>query len=98
MPGFAPRATFRCSRLQRMPTAQERLASALSDRYRIEREIRSGGMAIVYLAHDVRPEGRRRVAIKVLPPPFGSGLAVEEFMREVKVAAYLVQRNSHRVM
>jgi serine/threonine-protein kinase len=29
-----------------------RLAAALADRYRIEREIGAGGMATVYLAHD----------------------------------------------
>ena len=41
-----------------------RLKAALADRYRIEREIGSGGMATVYLAHDLKHH--RRVAIKVL--------------------------------
>ena len=40
----------------------ERLTAALSDRYRIERELGAGGMATVYLAHDLKHE--RDVAIK----------------------------------
>jgi serine/threonine-protein kinase len=32
----------------------ERLKNALADRYTIERELGSGGMATVYLAHDIR--------------------------------------------
>jgi eukaryotic-like serine/threonine-protein kinase len=43
-----------------------RLATALSDRYRIERELGAGGMATVYLAHDLKHD--RQVAIKVLRP------------------------------
>ncbi len=42
----------------------ERLKTALSDRYRIERELGSGGMATVYLAEDLKHH--RKVAVKVL--------------------------------
>ena len=42
------------------------VTSALSDRYRIESEIGSGGMATVYLAQDLKHD--RRVAVKVLKP------------------------------
>jgi serine/threonine protein kinase len=42
------------------------LDQLLADRYRLEREIGQGGMATVYLAHDLRHE--RKVAIKVLAP------------------------------
>ena len=35
----------------------DRLNTALSDRYSIEREIGSGGMATVYLAHDLKHNG-----------------------------------------
>lgn len=31
-----------------------RLTAALADRYRVERELGAGGMAVVYLAHDLR--------------------------------------------
>jgi serine/threonine-protein kinase len=43
-----------------------RLAVALADRCRIERELGAGGMATVYLAHDLKHE--RKVALKVLKP------------------------------
>jgi hypothetical protein len=69
-----------------MTTALERLATALADRYRIDHEIGSGGMATVYLAHDVQPELDRRVAIKVLHPEYSSAVAVERFLREVALA------------
>ena len=49
-----------------MPDVLERLTTALADRYRIEREIGRGGMAIVYLAHDLKHH--RQVAIKVVQP------------------------------
>jgi serine/threonine-protein kinase len=39
----------------------ERLKAALADRYAIERELRSGGMATVYLAEDVKHH--RKVAV-----------------------------------
>jgi serine/threonine protein kinase len=45
---------------------EERLKAALGDRYRIESEIGSGGMATVYLAQDLRHY--RKVAVKVLNP------------------------------
>ena len=41
-----------------------RLRAALGDRYTVEREVGRGGMATVYLAHDLRHQ--RRVALKVL--------------------------------
>ena len=64
-----------------------RLKSALTDRYRIEREIGSGGMATVYLAEDLKHH--RKVAIKVLRPELAASLGVERFMREIEIAANL---------
>lgn len=36
-----------------MDDALTRLSAALADRYRVDREIGAGGMAMVYLAHDI---------------------------------------------
>jgi eukaryotic-like serine/threonine-protein kinase len=65
----------------------ERLSAALSDRYRIERELGAGGMATVYLAHDIKHE--RDVAIKVLHPDLGAALGADRFLSEIKTTAKL---------
>src|SRR5829696_1644380 len=65
----------------------EGLAEALRDRYLIERELGAGGMATVYLAHDVRHD--RKVALKVLRPELAASLGPERFLREIKLAARL---------
>jgi tRNA A-37 threonylcarbamoyl transferase component Bud32/tetratricopeptide (TPR) repeat protein/TolB-like protein len=65
----------------------ERVRAALADRYSIEREIGQGGMATVYLAHDVRHD--RDVAVKVLRSELASALGPERFLREIKIAAKL---------
>jgi serine/threonine-protein kinase len=64
-----------------------RLGRALADRYRVERELGAGGMATVYLAHDLRHE--RDVAIKVLHPDLGAALGGERFLAEIKTTARL---------
>ena len=65
----------------------ERLAAALSDRYTIERELGAGGMATVYLAHDVKHD--RKVAIKVLRPELAAVLGAERFVQEITTTASL---------
>src|SRR5690349_20440391 len=65
----------------------ERLAAALSDRYRIERELGQGGMASVYLAEDLKHD--RKVAIKVLKPELSAVLGAERFVVEIKTTAAL---------
>jgi eukaryotic-like serine/threonine-protein kinase len=64
-----------------------RLRAALADRYHLERELGSGGMAIVYLAQDLKH--RRQVAIKVLRPELAAALGRERFLREVTTTANL---------
>src|SRR5215207_2264690 len=68
-----------------MPDLDARLAAALADRYRLERELGQGGMATVYLAVDVRHH--RKVAVKVLRPELAATLGVERFLHELETAA-----------
>ncbi|HXI19721.1 MAG TPA: serine/threonine-protein kinase, partial [Gemmatimonadales bacterium] len=70
-----------------MITDAQRLATALADRYRIERQLGSGGMATVYLATDLKHE--RHVALKVLRPELGAVLGDERFLAEIKITARL---------
>jgi len=63
------------------------LAAALADRYTIERELGQGGMATVYLAHDVRHD--RKVALKVLRPELAAVIGAERFLAEIKTTANL---------
>ena len=70
-----------------MPTTPARLSSALSDRYRLERELGQGGMATVYLAEDLKHG--RKVAIKVLHPELSAVIGGDRFLAEIKVTANL---------
>jgi serine/threonine-protein kinase len=65
----------------------EQVASALADRYRIERELGQGGMATVYLAQDLKHH--RKVAIKVLKPELAAVIGAERFLREIQTVAAL---------
>src|SRR5499426_2466544 len=64
-----------------------RLTAALSDRYRIERTLGQGGMATVYLAHDLKHA--RRVALKVLRPELAAVIGAERFLAEIQLTANL---------
>ena len=70
-----------------MNDSLDRLASALSDRYTIERELGAGGMATVYLAEDLKHH--RKVAVKVLRPELAAVIGAERFLKEIEVTANL---------
>jgi serine/threonine-protein kinase len=70
-----------------MPDLLERLKAALADRYAIERELGSGGMATVYLAEDLKLH--RKVAVKVLRPELAAALGPDRFLQEIEIAAQL---------
>jgi tetratricopeptide (TPR) repeat protein len=63
------------------------LKAALADRYRIDRELGRGGMATVYLVHDLKHD--RPVALKVMHPELAPLLGPERFLREIRFAARL---------
>ena len=68
-----------------MPDSAQLLAAALQDRYRVDRELGQGGMATVYLAHDLKHH--RQVALKVLRPELAAALGPEGFLREITLTA-----------
>jgi TolB-like protein len=67
------------------------LPELLGDRYRVGRELGRGGMARVYLAHDLKHA--RNVAIKVIRPELSASLGHDRFLREIGIAARLRHPN-----
>src|SRR3954469_18032274 len=65
----------------------DRIQRALGDRYVVERELGRGGMAVVFLARDVRHD--RPVAIKVFRSDVGDAPGAERFQREIRLLARL---------
>ncbi len=74
-----------------MNELQQRLGSGLAGRYTVERQLGEGGMAVVFLARDLRHE--RTVAVKVLRPDVSAEIGAERFLREIKMAARLTHTN-----
>ncbi len=70
-----------------MTFPSDSFAAALADRYRLERELGQGGMATVYLAHDLRHD--RKVAVKVLKPELAAAIGAERFLSEIRTTANL---------
>ena len=70
-----------------MTDSLARLSAALSDCYTIEVQLGEGGMATVYLAHDVKHA--RKVALKVLRPELAAVIGADRFLAEIKTTANL---------
>jgi tRNA A-37 threonylcarbamoyl transferase component Bud32/tetratricopeptide (TPR) repeat protein len=77
--------------MDRDPVMTTPAAAALAERYRLERELGRGGMATVFLAHDLRHG--RRVAVKVMHPELANAVGPERFLREIRIAAGLNHPN-----
>jgi TolB-like protein/tRNA A-37 threonylcarbamoyl transferase component Bud32 len=69
------------------PLELEQITGALSGHYAVDREVGAGGMATVYLAHDVKHD--RKVAVKVLRPELSATLGPDRFAREIRIIAQL---------
>lgn len=67
--------------------SRARLQAALAGDFTLERELGRGGMATVYLAHDLKHD--RPVALKVVHPEIAHSLGRERFTREIRLAARL---------
>ena len=61
------------------------LSAGLAGRYVVEREIGRGGMAVVYLARDMKHD--RLVAVNVLNPELTAALGTERFLAEIRTTA-----------
>jgi eukaryotic-like serine/threonine-protein kinase len=59
----------------------------LADRYLLERELGAGGMASVFLAHDVKHN--RKVAIKIMHPELAALIGPDRFLKEIETTANL---------
>jgi len=69
----------------------ERLRRALLPDYELERELASGGMGIVYVAHEVALN--RSVAVKIIRPGLDTAHAVAAFHREAQILANVPHAN-----
>jgi tetratricopeptide (TPR) repeat protein len=74
-----------------MSDLPQQLQAALADRYTLERELGRGGMAVVYLARDLKHD--RPVALKVLRPELAASIGADRFLREIRIAARLNHPN-----
>jgi serine/threonine-protein kinase len=89
-PLLAQPAVQRFSELAKDP-ADVKPPEMLGDRYQVGRELGRGGMASVYLAHDLKHD--RDVAVKIIRSDLSASLGHERFLREIEIAARLRHPN-----
>ena len=94
-----PHLAIRSTEVLSYSLVQERtlIGKVLGNRYRVLREIGSGGMAWVYLAEDIKEN--TQVAVKILYPQFGEDLSyIQRFNREAKLASTLTDPHIVKVL
>jgi eukaryotic-like serine/threonine-protein kinase len=74
-----------------MSELRDQVQTSLGAAYTVERELGGGGMSRVFVAHDVA--SGRRVVLKILPPDLASGVSLERFQREIRLATQLRHPN-----
>ncbi|MEE8361510.1 MAG: protein kinase [Gemmatimonadales bacterium] len=74
-----------------MTQLSDRLQGALGDAFQIERELKPGGMSLLFLATE--RSLNRRVVIKLLPPDMTSEVSAARFKQEIELAAQLQHPN-----
>ncbi|HJU74251.1 MAG TPA: serine/threonine-protein kinase [Gemmatimonadaceae bacterium] len=79
--------TERFGALMHGSPSRMRIPEVLADRYRIVRELGRGGMAVVYLAQDLKHD--RDVAVKIVQPELAATLGRVRFLREIAIASKL---------
>jgi eukaryotic-like serine/threonine-protein kinase len=65
----------------------DRIRPSLSSSYDVERQLAVGGMAVVFVARDLKHD--RPVALKVLSPDLSATVGAARFVREIRFAARL---------
>ncbi len=86
-----PQQSFIHQTLARGEGLLERLRKIFSDTYRVEEELKGGGMSRLFRATDLALN--RLVVIKILPPELTSEVLAARFKRETEVTARLKHRN-----
>ncbi|MEZ4585111.1 MAG: protein kinase [Gemmatimonadales bacterium] len=66
---------------------REQLTETLADRYAIGETLGEGGMAVVFLAREIKHD--RAVVIKALRPEVATWLGADRFLSEIQIAARL---------
>ena len=73
--------------LKRVDDLLEQLRNAFADSYRLDEELKGGGMSRLFLATDLAL--KRKVVIKILPPELTSEMMATRFKREAEMTAHL---------